>query len=158
MKIRIVALILLMLPEAARAGSPFFQFSFGTNSNDFSTRMFAVGYEMPLWGILSHQVLLGAYIDGSQSSGVVGFGSYEIGLDITTPSGIYTKFFIGPGLMTQTDTRISSIPEINTDMEVGLRDTKGSSIGFNYHHISNAGFFPPNLGRDFMGLKVQFSF
>ena len=48
-----------------------------------------------------------------------------------------------------------SFPEFNEEIYVGLRDRHGNGIGVKYDHISSAGIYQPNIGRDFIMLEVS---
>lgn len=75
-------------------------------------------------------------------------GGYRVQLD----SGLFFEAFLGPGFVHSTDAHSSSHIEIMHDINAGFMKD-GFGIGLGYKHISNAGLVPPNLGRDFAGMR-----
>jgi hypothetical protein len=70
---------------------------------------------------------------------------------VQTPDGWFTRVGVGPGFVTRTDDRLSSIPEINIRYAFGI-DEGGWEVGLEGAHWSNASIWGgPNLGRDFAG-------
>jgi hypothetical protein len=47
------------------------------------------------------------------------------------------------------------IPQFNGELYLGVRDRKGNGVGFQLEHISSAGIFEPNKGRDFLILVLS---
>lgn len=133
----------------------YFKFGTGLNNSGVTTKIISFGRQSQAFYLLEQQIEGGVYIDNSQAQGIIGYGSYELGFATYSNAGFYAKFFVGPGFITQTDSRLSSIFEFNEDIEFGLSGNNGVSIGAFFHHMSNAGLVGPNLGRDFMGLKIQ---
>ena len=80
----------------------------------------------------------------------VGNCSAVLSLRVQTPSGLFMRIGAGPGAITRTDDRLSSILEANIRYALGVT-AFGCDVGFEGSHWSNAGFVPPNLGRDFIG-------
>jgi hypothetical protein len=158
MKKILVLLILLSTTSYAEDDGSYFKFGVGIDNSLGLTKMIAGGYQGNLIGFFDYQLETGAFLDNSQPQGLIGFGGASLGISAKTNSGFYAKVFTGPSLITQTDTRLSSILEFNDDIEFGLMDRRGVHIGANFKHMSNAGFWPPNIGRDFMLIKIQIPF
>lgn len=147
-------------PTQADPTEYFFKYGIGLNNGAFpdtTVKLLSVGQRDTLYSVLDYQLEVGTFSDNSQSNGMIFFASPSIGFR-TKRSGLYANFFIGPALMTQSDSRLASIFEFNNDMEVGIRDDKGTSIGVGYKHFSNAGLTQGNLGRDFFLIKLGVSF
>jgi len=134
----------------------FFKYGVGLNEDIKTVKTFTLGYQAPLFAIFDYQLEGGMFNDSKQTQGLIAFSNVSIGVSTFTTSGIYAKIFFGPALISQTDTRLSSIFEFNHDLEFGFVDKKGLSIGVNYKHMSNAGIVLPNYGRDLLLLKIQF--
>jgi hypothetical protein len=124
------------------------------NGPSYTTaKMLTFGREGPLLGVFDYQAELGYFGDSvSQTHSLLGGAS--LGISIVKPD-YYVKVFFGPAFITATDYRLSSVYEFNTDVQIGFID-KNKSIGIGIKHISNAGLQSPNLGRDFLYLKVGF--
>lgn len=67
--------------------------------------------------------------------------------------GVFFEAFVGPAWVSRLDARQSSHIQIKHDLGVGWTDAKGWGLGLGYSHLSNAGIAPPNLGRDFLGMR-----
>lgn len=155
---RWLLLLLIPLNSFAGSGGTYWKFGLGIDSPSTSTKIIATGYQGPLWHVLDYQLEVGMFNDNNQSQGLIGFMGASVGVSVVTHSGFYSKLFAGPALITQTDSRLSSILEFNEDLELGLINDSGVSIGADLKHMSNAGLWPPNIGRDFLLLKVQIPF
>lgn len=82
------------------------------------------------------------------------FGSLQVGVDIDT-SLFTASAFHGIGGISNTDSRLGSNFQFFHDVCGGLKDdVTNATLSFCYKHISNAGITSPNLGRDFMIIKI----
>lgn len=153
----LIALLMLIMPNLAHgAGDYFLKYGLGMNNGNFpntSVKLISLGRIAPLYSLIDYQLEGGIFDDNSQPQGIIGFAGASLGVRTKSP-GLYASFFIGPSLVTETDTRLASIFEFNNDLEVGVRDSRGLSIGINYKHFSNAGLTPNNIGRDFFTIKL----
>lgn len=136
----------------------FWKLGIGLDDKIGTTKLLSGGYQGYLIGIFDYQLEAGAFQDAGNSVGIVGFGGASVGISVKSTSGVYAKVFAGPSLITNTDDRLSSILEFNDDIELGIRDSRNVCLGLDFKHFSNAGLFPPNIGRDFLLLKVQIPF
>jgi hypothetical protein len=135
----------------------FFKYGLGLNEGSFpdtTTKILSVGEVSPLSNIFDYQLEVGVFSDNNQTQGLIGFISPSLGLQ-TKGSGLYVSYFLGPALLTSTDTRLGSVFEFNNDFEAGIRDDRGVSIGVDYKHFSNAGLTSNNIGRDFFTIKLS---
>lgn len=83
-----------------------------------------------------------------------GFGSIQLGVDIEA-SPFTASTFHGIGAITKTDSRLGSNFQFFHDLCGGLQDDKNhANISLCYKHISNAGVTLPNLGKDFIMIKI----
>ena len=125
----------------------------GLNDNNLlHTKSAMVGHQGPLLGVFDYQLELGLL---QHPQGISVFGGPSIGLSIVQ-TGYYAKVFTGPSILSPTDDRLGTTLEISSDLEIGVRDERGVSMGIGYKHISNAGTGGVNLGRDFIYFKVGF--
>ncbi len=73
---------------------------------------------------------------------------------VQTSGGMFTRVGFGPAAIAHTDDRLSSIFEFNIQYALGF-EQGGWDIGIIGNHFSNAGIWPPNYGRDFLGLLIE---
>ena len=136
--------------------NPYLKYGLGLNTSYITdVKTFAVGVQRPLVAVFDYQLETGVYSDVSQTQGLIGYTNACLGVSVNAQAGVYVKLFSGPALVTQTDTKLSGVFEFNHDFELGLRDNRGVSLGLDYKHMSNAGLYPNNVGRDFLMLKLQ---
>lgn len=86
-----------------------------------------------------------------------GYFSALLGVDVN-PGDIYASFYMGVGLKLPNDSYLGGPLQFNEQLEVGIRDKQNKSIGICISHISSAGIHKPNVGRDFIQLKVGVPF
>lgn len=151
-------LIILLSVNCFADEGTFWKLGVGLDGNFGTAKLLSGGYQGPLAGIFDYQLEAGAFQDAYSSAGMIGFGGTSIGISVQSQTGVYAKVFAGPALLTNTDERLSSVFEFNDDLELGIRDSRGISIGLDVKHFSDAGLTSPNLGRDFLLLKVQIPF
>lgn len=164
MKKLLIALLLLTTPSFANHEKNHeitLQYGLGLLEG-FSPRAqvknFNVGYRYRLIGPLYVSLNGGAFFDAREDI-ATGYGFGQIGTVVHPFEWFYFENFFGPGAISQTDSRLGSHFQFGLDLGVGFREphTK-ATIGVNYKHISNAGIKQPNLGRDFVMLKVGIPF
>ena len=99
---------------------------------------------------------LGLWVDNSgngQSNS--GFISEQLGYEIRH-NGTIVSIFTGPSFITTPDTVLGGYFQFVSDLHLGLEDTRHNYLGVFYRHISSAGLYYPNLGRDMVGLEIRF--
>lgn len=69
---------------------------------------------------------------------------------------VYLTYKLGPAIITHPDPLLGSNLQIAHELGFGLRDSRGVRVGIVLKHFSNAGIVRPNLGRDFVGLRIEF--
>jgi hypothetical protein len=74
-----------------------------------------------------------------------------------TSIGLYGKAFWGLQLQSSVDSQLGGIAQFSQDFGIGIRD-ESCFVGVNYTHVSSAGIWKPNKGRDFMGLEMGITF
>ena len=111
--------------------------------------------EFQRYDFLVWQGEAGAWADnagGGRSSS--GYASFGIGLRVNAGPIVLSSVH-GPGLITTPDSYLGSVPQFFHDICAGLQDsTNKASFSFCYKHISNAGIWQPNVGRDLMDVKL----
>lgn len=97
----------------------------------------------------------GVWFDSRAGAKSSAFASYSFGIE-PQHGFFYVNFFQGIGLISNPDAILGGHPQFFADLGAGIRDFKKKvSLGFQYRHISSAGIFMPNLGRDTFGIQVM---
>lgn len=138
------------------SGNFYAEFGPDLNFKFYSHKYFTVGYTDSLTETFDYQLEAGGWkttYEGERSSL---YTAYQIGVKTDTP--VYASFFTGPTFISVTDSRLSSIIQFKHDLSVGIKDKRNVGIGINYSHVSNANLKLPNLGRDFIQLRVEVPF
>lgn len=124
----------------------------------FETKVASVGYRSRIIGPIFQQVEFGLWSDsagaGRRSSG---FGNYSLGIQ-STPGYMVFRSSWGVGMITTPDSMLGGHFQFNQDLTVGVRDDAGTIFGFNYKHISSAGIYKVNRGRDFITVHLEIPF
>ncbi len=68
----------------------------------------------------------------------------------------YMTYKAGPAIITNTDCLLGSNIQVAHEFGLGMKDLRGVKVGLVLKHFSNAGIVKPNVGRDFIGLRVEF--
>jgi len=111
----------------------------------------SVEIQNSLGSLLKHKLAAGGWFDPKpvlKRSGA-SFGAYSIGIKVE-PGIFYAENFFGVSLISQTDSMLSTNFEFTEEIGVGIQDTLGRFLGFQWKHFSNAGIQLPNKGRDFL--------
>jgi len=124
-----------------------------------STKSIFIANQNQWFGPFSDQYEVGVWFDntgikGRKSSGLLG---YSLGVNVNS-GYLFGQAFIGPSLISHTDSNLGGHFQFNNDIAFGLRDPESqSTIGINYKHVSSAGLELPNKGRDFLMFRVGIS-
>ena len=120
-------------------------------------KIFNLTYREVLWEGIYTQYRAGLFADGSpeQDRHSSLYTSVGLGLLVNLqPLEIRTGW--GLAAISSPDVYLGGVfPEFNGELYIGLRDRIGSGIGIQYEHISSAGIFNPNVGRDFVSLQLS---
>lgn len=150
-----LALFLLSV-NASRADDVFFKYGIGIllpNNYLAEVKSFAIGYQAPLYSLLSQKTEIGLWADPHEGRKSSGYGAYSVGVSVR-PGIFYAESYWGIAAVTHTDDRLSTTFEFIQNLGVGIKDNQGRFIGLEYQHLSNAGIQLPNYGRDFLLIKV----
>lgn len=91
---------------------------------------------------------------GRKSGGML---SSSLGV-VVNPGYFYVSTYVGIGLKLPNDSYLGGPIQFVESVSIGVRDERGSHFGLFYQHISSAGIFRPNVGRDFIGVRTGISF
>lgn len=102
---------------------------------------------------------VGFWVDnvGNGRSRGTAFGKYQFGVKPGPEVGVYGKAFWGVQLQSGTDSELGGILQFSQDAGLGIRD-ETSFVEAGYGHVSSAGIFLPNRGRDFVTLSCGIRF
>lgn len=157
----LLGLAMIMASSETHAQEIFFGYGIGAfGSAKYSTtevKTIDLGYRMEIYNGLYWQFKSGDWIDTSNDRNRRGslflFTGPSLLIDLA-PVEIRTGLSIGA--IETTDSYLGGhFPQFNEDLYFGVRDRHGNGIGVKYEHISSAGIFQPNEGRDFVILEVS---
>lgn len=131
-------------------------FNSGKNSHA-ETKFANLGHRGDLGLGLTYQLELGGWVDttghGRASSA---YGAAQFGVE--TDGEVFARVMTGPALITNPDWYLGGPFAFTEDFYLGLRGRNGNSVGLLYKHISNAGIYNRNVGRDLAGVQVSIPF
>lgn len=81
------------------------------------------------------------------------YGKTQMGVKPGSDTGVYAKAFWGVQLQSSMDTQLGGYAQFTQDAGIGIRD-RLSFVEIGYTHVSSAGIFSPNRGRDFVTLSL----
>lgn len=120
-----------------------------------AAKFISMGYVGDWFGPFIHQYEVGIFADssghGRRSSGL---GFYSVGVEVN-PGYLLLRSMWGVGAITSPDSMLGGWFQLTQDLTLGFKDNKGKAIGLNYKHISSAGIYDPNKGRDFITVVVE---
>lgn len=145
-------------PIKSEAGS-FARYGLGVfDSADYgraSVKTVSFGYQEKIFGSIYKQFEAGLWTDSSGHGRTgSGFGSASLGLDVS-PGDITLRCSGGLAAITSPDSMLGGWFQFTQDFLFGVHDRQGNLIGINYKHISSAGIYHPNMGRDFVTIQAE---
>lgn len=161
-KTLIPSIILLFSLNCLADGTGFVKYGIGLNNPEGTTpvgeKIISFGYQHPAFWVIDYQLEMGGFIDNfERSKASSAFAGPSLGISIVE-SYYYAKVFSGIIGLANVDSRLGGHFQFNHDLELGLKDTRNIGIGCVYKHMSSAGIYTPNLGRDWFMLKLSLPF
>jgi len=158
-KLILAAMIAGLLAASSAMAGTFGRYGLGVfSSADYGrgeTKSFSLGYEDDWFGPFIYQYEGGIFADqGGNGRSSSGFGNISVGVE-TNPGYLVLRSLWGVGAITTPDSMLGGWFEFNQDFLLGVKDDKGHIIGLDYKHISSAGIYNPNRGRDFILVHVE---
>lgn len=153
-------MLFLLSSTALATDGTFVKYSVSAVGSPSSQKGISIGTQSDLFTILESKKEVGFWIDQTHRPGAKSsaFAQYSIGVEPTSGS-FYINFFQGVGAISSKDSVLGGNFQFFEDVGVGIRDqNKGVAVGLHYKHISSAGIFKPNKGRDFLGLQIMLPF
>lgn len=83
------------------------------------------------------------------------YGAYSLGLSCN-PGYFDIQSLVGVGVLTNTDSYLGGPIQFTETTSISVKDSNLSSWGIAYQHISSAGIYQPNVGRDMLMFRVSF--
>jgi Lipid A 3-O-deacylase (PagL) len=154
--LKLFLFLFLLFSIIANADEVFLGYGLGVFNNS-DTRVVNLGYREDIWQGIYWQNKLGFWSDGSgdPNRGSSLYASSGPGLLIDLDP-IEIRNGIGLAIISSPDSYLGGIfPEFNENLYVGLRDKRGNGIGVEYEHLSNAGIYSQNMGRDFLEIQLS---
>jgi hypothetical protein len=115
----------------------------------------SIGYQHSIFRALNQQIETGLWTSRVRESGqkTSPFASYSLGVKVDLDY-VYAESMHGIGLIGQPDVLLGGPGQFFHDTGLGIKDRDGSSFGLQWKHVSSAGAYKPNIGRDFVLIKV----
>lgn len=146
--------LLFLIPVIGDYGTINLKYGVGAlHSKD--SQVASLGYQSQLHKGIAHQFEIGGWPDQISSRNPSMYGSYSLGLRILKPN-YYLESMHGIGMITHTDRLLGGRFQFFHDIGAGIRDRDGYSMGLLVKHISSAGVTHPNIGRNFVVIKLGF--
>jgi hypothetical protein len=104
-----------------------------------------------------HQAELGGWVDIrndlNRKSSM--YGNYSLGLTCN-PGYFEIQSLVGIGALSHPDSYLGGRIQFTETTSISVKDDMGSTWGVAYQHISSAGIYQPNIGRDMLMFRVSF--
>lgn len=153
-------LIGVVLSKCARGDDYIFKYGMGLSDQKptGSIKLFSLRQESHEFHAIHSAMEGGGWLDnlGDGRKSAV-FGKYQLGVKPGAEEGVYAKAFWGIQAQSTTDTQLGGILQFSQDAGIGIRDNT-SLVEVGYSHVSSAGIFSPNQGRDFITLSLGVRF
>ena len=151
------SLILMLLSSPAIAAEGYFgKYMVSAVESPTYQKGLSIGRQSE-WSVFETKTEGGFWVDNSKRPGAKcsAFISYSLGIE-PRAGAFYVNMFQGVAALSNTDTVLGGHLQFVEDVGLGVRDQeKNVAIGLFYKHISSAGIFLPNYGRDFVGVQVM---
>jgi hypothetical protein len=156
--IAFTVLVLLALSGKVHAEEVFGSFGVGVfnsaKSYPSEVRDIYVGWRKPIAQGTYFQAKGGMWADAG-GSGRTNSGFFSAGPGMLVDlRPIQIRAGIGATFVTNPDTYLGGPFALNEEVYIGLKDPVGNSIGIVYDHISNAGMYQNNMGRDMVSFQI----
>lgn len=125
------------------------------DSTTGSTKIFGVRRASRMFYGVYNAVEAGGYVDGGADRKGALLVKAQLGVEPGPEVGLFSKAFVGPCYISQTDSQLGGNFQFCTDIAVGVRDSE-TFMTIGYGHISSAGIYYPNHGRDYMIFELGF--
>lgn len=140
-------------PQAAYDES-YFKVGAGLNPPDMT--QVAFGSHTPLLGSIIEQKEVGLWGDNKPIRGRSSSWYAQYGVGAHAVNGaFYAQAVTGVAYITDPDSHLGGHVQFVQDAGLGLLSEEGFGVGLSYKHVSSAGLYTPNKGRDFILLRLS---
>lgn len=156
----VVILLVLCIPKCAQGADYAFKIGPGEHNGEFtgSIKIFELRREGHQIYAIHDALAVGFWVDNlGQGRDGSSFVKYQLGVKPGQEVGFYAKGFIGVMAISHTDVLLGGHFQFGQDYGIGIRD-ETSFVELGYSHISSAGIYNPNTGRDFSTLTTGVRF
>lgn len=156
------ALTLMFVFTSRHANADDVSFKYGMGLLDGSPtgsiKQFSLRSESRFIGPVHTAAEGGLWVDnlGGGRRGAV-YGKYQLGVQSGPQVGVYASGYWGIELQSSTDTQLGGYLQFCQDAGIGIRD-ETSFVQATYSHVSSAGIYRVNRGRDFVLLSFGLRF
>lgn len=156
----VMLVLLFAAQQAAKADDYSFKMGAGLidGSPSGAIKTFSLRQETSLLGP-AHTALEGGFWTDTgrvQERRGSAFGLGQVGIKPGSERGLYGSAFVGAGLISNTDSQLGGHFQFAESFGIGVRD-ESSFIQIEYRHLSSAGIYKPNKGRDFLIFSIGVS-
>ncbi len=131
---------------------------FNSGKSSLSETKYAnLGYRTSL-GLFKQGFELGGWVDRVPGRSDSAYCAYQLGWEVVTNGGFIGRVMTGPAVITTPDEYLGGRFQLKDDIYLGIKDDSGRTFGVKYNHLSSAGIYPINIGRDFFGLEIGLRF
>lgn len=120
-----------------------------------NSQVVTLGYQTNFYQSFSSNVECGGWLDQNKGHNPSVTCAAQLGLRVILTS-FYAESLHGVGFINHPDGLLGSKFEFFHDVGFGIRDSANNSLGLDFKHTSNAGLSKPNIGRNFIAVKVGF--
>lgn len=147
---KLIILLIFVCGATAKADDSFIGFGVGVFNSPIKVKTLYGGLQEDLYGPFKLKYTLGGWDKTI-------FVTPQLGYEVFS-GGIYASVCFGPALISRPDSFLGGHFQFVEDAHFGILDVQKNQIGVFYRHVSSAGIYNPNVGRDFMGLDIKFPF
>lgn len=120
------------------------------------TKMLTLGVQEGVTGPLQARLVGGGWIDNAGGGkGGSALASGQLGFEVNN-NGTVFGIFSGPTVISSPDVLLGGRFQFMDDIHLGIQDKQGNYEGVMYRHLSSAGIYPVNIGRDVIALELRF--
>ncbi len=159
-----IVILLILTTNICKADEAFMSYGLGVfksaEERVAETKVATIGYRKNIFSSLDWQLQVGYYSDASsnvmRNSSLFGTTGPQFSVQL---SAIVVRSGLGVVYINSPDSYLGGrFPQFTENLYLGLRDVLNASIGLNYSHVSSAGIFSKNIGRDFITLELAKKF
>lgn len=150
-----------MLPSVQAESQIVFKYGFEKNiikeGIGSGERLYGLEYIYPIGSFTKLKLDGGVWIARRPGRKTAFYLSPSWGYRILPFKGIYVESYIGAGVISGIDSELGGLFQVFHDVNFGFIQDEWS-LGLGFKHISSAGIYTPNKGRDFLSVRFMVAF